>query len=164
MGILEGSICLILRRRLNELVEPYGPAASKNRCNFRFSLRGLLAVTSLVALTTMCTRTILASQPKVLWIIYLLGPWLLLGTALLPHQIRWQQRVMILVPSVVALIMGALWAGASLDPSVSLDQVLLDSYVCWTPQTVFAAVVITFGILIFDNRTQSENLPPHPNE
>ena len=88
----------------------------------------------------------LASTPQALAGIYVFGPLCLIVVAMVPRGLRWQQRIVIITPGAVLLIIVALVVGLSLQ--IDIDKVLLGIYVCWTPQSFFGAVVLTIGMLI----------------
>lgn len=119
---------------------------------FQFSLRGLLGATALVAVIAGLWQASAAARPELLGSILLLGPVVLVVTAMVPRNIPWQQRVAIIIPSTFALIAAAIAIGGTLVRPLEFDQVLLGVFVCWTPQTVVAAIGITTAILWQEHR------------
>ena len=52
------------------------------------------------------------------------------------------------------LMAGGVAIGQSLTPVVEFDKILLGTFLCWTPQSVVAAVVITLVVLWHWRRTR----------
>jgi len=143
-----GLVSLRHRVRLTRLVEELEQAAARPaRRSVQFSMRSLLLATGLAALVAAGARYALAGRAEVLGIIYLVGPWLLVLVAFLPLGMSWQQRVCVLIPSTLLLIAAAVAIGASLKPQVEFDKVLMGIYICWTPQSVLAAIGLTAFLL-----------------
>ncbi|MEL6109559.1 MAG: hypothetical protein AAFU85_26415, partial [Planctomycetota bacterium] len=82
---------------------------------------------------------------EVLASIYLLGPAALIALAFLPRGWQWQQRVALLTPTTIALIVAAIALGQALG--VDFDKVMMGIFICWTPQSVLGAVVLTGWLL-----------------
>lgn len=153
-GIAVGTICgwvtVRFRRRLNELVERLDQVVAVGRQgNLQFSLRGLLALTGLAATAAAGAHYALAGHPAVLGIIYALGPWILVLIAFLPMGLSWQQRVVVLVPAALLLMLAAVGVGLSLKPPLEFDKVLMYIFVCWTPQSVLVAIGLTAGLILY---------------
>lgn len=150
VGIVCGLVTLWFRGPLNELVEQLDQAVTvRQRSNVQFSLRGLLALTGLAALGAAGAHYALAGHPAVLGIIYWLGPWILVLIAFLPMGLSWQGRVVVLVPTALLLMLAAVAVGMSLKPPLEFDKVLMYIFVCWTPQSVLVAVVLTAGLIYY---------------
>jgi hypothetical protein len=144
VGTMGGLIALAQRPRLNRLVEEFDQAvAGRARRSVQFSLRGLLLATGLAALVATATRYALAGRAEVLGAIYVLGPWVLVLIAFLPLGMTWQQRVYILIPAAVLLMVAAMVLGVSLKPKLEFDKVLMGIFICWTPQSALAALGLT---------------------
>ncbi len=146
-----GLIVFRFRDRLTRLVlefeEEVFARETRTRGKIQVSLRGLLVMTGLAAMVAAGTRYALAGRPEVLGCIYLFGPWVLVLIAFLPLDISWQHRVAILVPATVFLMLASVVVGWSLKPSMEFDKTLLGIFVCWTPQTVLAAIILmTIGL------------------
>jgi hypothetical protein len=152
VGCVCGLILIRMRDQLNQLVADFEWQEQSKRTNFQFSMRALLILTSLVALIAALGRYALAGRPEVLGVIYLLGPWILVMIAFLPKRIPWQQRVMILVPTAILMILAAVMIGSSLARFRDFDQVLMGIFVCWTPQSVIVATALTIAILVTHRR------------
>ncbi len=150
VGTVCGLIMFYFRDRLTELAlefEEVTARETQGRGTLRVSLRGVLVMTGLAAMVAAGARYALAGRPEVLGLIYLLGPWALVLIAFLPLEISWQHRVAIIVPATVLLMIGSVLVGWSLQPSREFDRTLLGIFVCWTPQTVLAAIVLmTIGL------------------
>lgn len=149
-----GAVCGLLtqpfRRRLNELVERFEQAViAPQRGTFQFSLRGLLTLCGLASVAAAGAHYALAGNPAVLGIIYALGPWILVLIAFLPVGLDWQQRVAVLVPTALLLMLAAVATGAALKPPLEFDKVLLYIFVCWTPQSVLVALTLTVGLVFY---------------
>lgn len=134
---------------LNRLMKTFDRAMEEyERQNFQFSVRGLFFAMCVVAAGAACVRYFLIARPEVLAGIYILGPWVLVLIALLPQGIPWQQRVVILTPLTLLLIVAAVVIGGRLPRPLLIDEVLLGIFVCWTPQSALAAVAITAVTLV----------------
>lgn len=149
VGLGCGTIAVRQRGRLNRLVDEFEESVTGPPNKFHFTTRDLLVVMTFAAVLAASARLFLNGRPEVLGAIYLLGPWLLVTIALLPRKIAWQQRVLILVPAALLLILAAILSGASLKRPVEFDKVLLGIFVCWTPQSALAALGITFLLVVF---------------
>lgn len=114
---------------------------------FQFSIRGLLGATALAAIIAGLWRSSLTARPELLGGVYFLGPLVLIAVAMLPRNVHWQQRIAIVIPSTLALIAAAIAIGGTLEKRLEFDQVLLGIFVCWTPQSVVAAIALTLIIL-----------------
>jgi hypothetical protein len=106
--------------------------------------------TALAAVTAAGIRYAIAGRAEVLGAIYLLGPWLLILIAFVPLGISWQARIGILVPTAVALMAAAIALGGHLSAPIEFDKVLLGIFICWTPQTVVAAIVLVGSLVLSD--------------
>ena len=148
LALMCGIVTFLCRVRLTRLVAEFEAlAAPPSHGTVQFSLRGLLALVSLAALAAAATRYAMAGCPETLGAIYLLGPWFLVLIAYLPLGLSWQKRVIILVPTTVLLMVASVAIGWSLKPELEFDKTLLGIFVCWTPQTVLAAVVLVAALL-----------------
>ncbi len=151
-GVAVGAVCglatLAFRGRLNELVERLDKAVTVGgHGRLQFSLRGLLAVSGLAALAAAGAHYALAGHPAVLGIIYWLGPWILVLIAFLPMGLSWQERVVVLVPTALLLMLAAVGVGMSLKPPLEFDKVLMYIFICWTPQSVLVAIALSLGLI-----------------
>jgi hypothetical protein len=158
MGAGCGLLALRFRGRLNELVERFEQAAAgRGRQTMQFSLRGLLALCGLAAVAAAGAHYALAGSPVVLGIIYALGPWILVLIAFLPLGLAWQQRVAVLVPAALLLMLAAVAAGAALKPPLEFDKVLLYIFVCWTPHSVLVALGLSAGLVFYDTTVAGQS-------
>ncbi len=161
VAVALGIGALKLRPQLNTLVRQIEQANSSSGSQYRkmrISLGGLFVAMTLAAIGAVGFRYVLAGRPEVVGAIDLIGPWLLIAIAYLPAGLSWQHRVMIVIPSTLALIAAAIGAGARAAPSIPLDKVMLGIFVCWTPQTVFVALLHT-GLLALRLRRRQANAP-----
>lgn len=148
-GVACGLVTLRNRIRLTRMVEEMEQAVARPpRRSVQFSMRALLLATGLAAVVAAGARYAIAGRAEVLGIIYLLGPWLLVIIAFLPLAMSWQQRVYVLIPSALLLMGGAVAIGVSLEPKIEFDKVLMGIFICWTPQSVLAAVGLTTFLIL----------------
>lgn len=148
-GVGCGLVTLRHRVRLNRLVDEFERTTTRQaKRRVQFSMRALLLATGLAAVIAAGARYAMAGRPEVLGIIYLLGPWLLVVIAFLPLGMSWQQRVYVLIPSALLLMAAAVAIGISLDPKIEFDKVLMGIFICWTPQSVLAAVGLTAFLIL----------------
>jgi hypothetical protein len=150
LGAACGWMTLWFRPRLNRLVEAFEQSqATPQRGRLQFTLRGLLTLCSVAAVVAAGAHYALAGNPAVLGMIYGLGPWLLVLIALLPMGLDWQQRVVVLVPTALLMMLAAVATATALDSPVEFDKVLLYIFVCWTPQSVLVALVLSAGLVFY---------------
>ena len=147
-GLICGGLTTLFCRPLNRLVTNLANRQAKQIENFQFSIRGLLWFTCLFALLLAACRQMLTPSPRVLGSIYLLGPWILVSIALLPQRIAVEQRTWILTISAALLIAAAIVVGAALPLAVPFEKVLLGIYICWTPQSAVAALLLVIATLM----------------
>lgn len=144
-----GLATLRFQRPLTRLVEQLEATVTvRQQGPVQLSLKGLLTLCGLVALVAAGTHYALAGHPAVLGLIYSLGPWILVLFALVPLGLSWQQRVFVLVPAAPLLMLVAVIVGNSLKPPLEFDKVLLYIFVCWTPQSVVAALGLTLVLIL----------------
>ena len=140
VGSVFGVIGVLLRHQFNDWVIEF---ESENRnvkpIHNQFSLKSILfwtAVSGLfIALLTRWNGSSLG-----LAAIYLFGPATLIGIAMFPAELHWRTRAVIVSVLSIGLILIAVRSGLKLNMQV--DRVMLGFFVCWTPQTVFAAFAI----------------------
>jgi len=152
-GVITGLITLTQVPWLNRMVadmESKSLAAEQRR--FQFSLRSLQLSTVLAAVIAAMART-LAARPETLAAIYIFGPVFLIVLAMLPRGISWEQRVAILTPAAIALIIVAVAIGVYLG--TEFDKVILGIFVCWVPQCVLVALSLSTGLLFMQYRRYS---------
>ncbi len=113
---------------------------------WQFSIRGVLLMTTMFAGAAALARAALGAGPEMLLAIYLFGPTALILIAMIPRGIAWQYRVILLTPATIVTVGFAIVLGNRL--SIPFDQVTLGIYICWVPQTVFAAICLTVGLAI----------------
>lgn len=149
LGTVIGVLAIWQRPTLNQIMDRFRSESDGRDVRLQFSLRGLLITTVLAALASAAVR---AFTPRVelLAAIYALGPAALIALAYLPRRLSWQQRVAIITPSALILIVVAIALGGVLD--VEFDKVLMGIFICWTPQTAIGAVALTAYLLMKEYR------------
>lgn len=156
-GIVAWSLCGDLNRLVAQIEAARAPGPDELSADrLQFSLRSMLLGTVAAALVCALLRSLFASGAADSWLrgrrevlagIYLLGPWLLVTAALLPRRLSWQHRVGLIIPLTFGLIAFAVGVGSLLGRTV--EDVLLGVFVCWTPQAMLAAIVLTISLLVF---------------
>jgi hypothetical protein len=145
VGVVVGSITAwrsdALNRILAHLQSGHRPFPKRS---VQFSVRGLMVATALVAIAAAAARHY-AARPETLVVIYAFGPALLVGGAMLPRRISWQQRVVLIVPAAAALMAAAVAVGHALG--MEFDKVLMGIFLCWTPQSALGAIALTAWLL-----------------
>jgi hypothetical protein len=124
-------------------------SVGRTRQPIQFSLRGLMVATLVAAVVAMLARQF-AARSETLVAIYALGPMTLVAIAMMPHGLTWQRRIMIIVPAAYALIGTAIAVGFAMG--MEFDKVLMGIFLCWTPQSAIAAVVLTAKIIFSQYR------------
>lgn len=148
VGCVCGWVVFAARDQLNAMVKLVEQSMNREPAKFQFTTRGLLLLTGIAAVLAAVGRYVIAGRPEALAVIYGLGPWILIAIALLPRNIAWQQRVVILVFVTIMMMGGAIFVGRSLERSLEFDRVLMGIFVCWTPQTVIAAAGVSATVLV----------------
>lgn len=120
----------------------------------QFSIQSLMIATTVAAVFAMIASRF-AARKETLVVIYALGPLCLVLIAMLPRRLSWQQRVVILMPCTFALIAVALAVGQAL--SIDFDKVLMGIFLCWTPQSAIAAIVLTITVFVQLSRSRSKS-------
>lgn len=113
----------------------------------QISLRSLLLATTLVAILAAAARYALAGQRFVLALFYLFGPWILVTVPFLPSGLDWKRRVYLVIPVTLLLMAAGIAIGQSFPRPLDFDKVLLGTFICWTPQSVVAAIIIMTVLL-----------------
>ena len=149
LGIAIGLVAIWHKATLNAIMDRFRRQGPKQRVRLQFSLRGLLITTVLAALAAALARTF-TPRYHYLAAIYALGPAVLVAIAFLPRGLRWQQRVAILVPATVMLVVVAIVLGHALE--IEVDKVMMGIFICWTPQSALAAIAITIWLLTKEYR------------
>lgn len=137
-------------RRLTSIAERIQARMAKSpseRRPFQFSLRTLLVATFAIAVAVTWARR-WGGDPRALAGIYWLGPAFLVGLAMAPRGLTWENRVSIVTPCTLILVLVAILLGFRLG--VPLERVMLGIAVCWIPQCVLAALVLSIGGLWFN--------------
>ncbi len=146
-GSFLGSIAIAridwLNRLLDDMIASESKSASRG---FQFSLRGMLLMTTVAAVIAGSARASIVARPELLAGIYLLGPLFLILVAMIPQGMSWEHRVVLLVPSTLLLIWFTSLLGSRLG--IRFDRVMMGIFICWVPQTVGAAFLLTLGLAI----------------
>ena len=129
-----------LNRFLTVMIDREENAGS---AKLQFSIRGMLLITTVAAVVATLVRQSLGARPELLFVVYLLGPTFLILLAMIPRQLSWQSRVVLLIPSTILLIGYAVYVGKVLG--LEFDRTMLRVCVFWIPQTVLAAM----GLMIY---------------
>ena len=154
VGLLVAAATGLITVRLSEPIEAMLPDEQTNDSKgfqLTFSVRGLLIVTTLIAIAIGLTQS-LGNSPWLLGAIYFAGPLTLILIAMGPVGIPWEQRSVILVLTAICMLAGAILVGGRLG--MLFDQVLLGVFICWVPQSAFAALLI-FGVALWKHRLPS---------
>lgn len=145
LGLVIAGIMIRWRDTFNQWIHDFEQKQTpESSTSFQFSVRSLLLTTTVVA-AFMAVLTTWKGTPEALLAIYFAGPAALVGIAMIPQNIHWHHRIVILTLTAVAMIAIAVWSGLILG--VSLDRVLLGIFVSWTPQSAFGAFLLTGAIL-----------------
>ena len=156
-GLVFGCVGVWGREHFNQWVEEFErEQADSQRLRFQFSTKTLLVLTTVVALAIAAISSYRQSRVTLL-AVYLIGPAALIGLAMLPDRIRWYWRALLLVIVAKGLIGIAISTGFALG--MPLDKVMFGIFVCWVPQSVFAAFGITVGLVVaaFRSRPKSDS-------
>jgi uncharacterized membrane protein len=145
-GIVFGMIGVLLRDRFNQHLRKFEQQeANAKQLNLQFSTQTLLVITTVVAIAVAALSTWRESRIT-LAAIYLLAPAMLIALAMLPDSIRWYWRALLLVIVAKATIGIAIASGISLG--IPFEKVMFGIFVCWVPQSVFAAFLITLWLIV----------------
>ena len=117
--------------------------------SFQFSIKSMLVATFVVALFLAAAMNV-SADPKVLSVIFFAGPWVMVGLSMLPPNIKWQHRVVMMTVMAVVMIGVAIAVGGQLGRL--FDEVLLGVFICWTPQSV-VGIVLLVGYLMLSSRS-----------
>ena len=152
-GAVLGIVFASFSPRLNRFVDFMIEAEGKNAkpISWQFSTGGLLIFTTVVAALFALARAAIGATPQLLGAIYLLGPVSLVLLSMVPRGLSWQHRVVLLAPSTLMLIGFAMLVGVR--QSLPFEHVMMGIFVCWVPQTVFAAAVIMIWMAFQWGRT-----------
>ncbi|QDT13111.1 hypothetical protein [Stieleria marina] len=152
VGILAGGVVACCTRRLNSLLSIYlNESQPTQKRPFQFSLWGMMIATTLVAVIAMLA-TRFAAHRETLIAIYVLGPLVLVAIAMIPGRLSWQTRVWVIIPTTLGLIAAAI--GVGLNLRIDFDRVLLAIFLCWTPQSAIAALLLTAWLIWSAARSQ----------
>lgn len=165
IGSAIGILCVRHRRFLSAAIgeldqddplgegHPDGAALSRAKSEpIQFSLGGLMIATAIAAVFAMVASK-WAAHPAALIVIYGLGPLILVALAMLPRRLSWQRRVALLIPTALSLIAVAMGIGQALG--LDFDRVLMGIFLCWTPQSALAAIVLASTLFYQARQEQS---------
>lgn len=127
--------------------------AQRNRTeskSFQFSIKSMLIATSVLALFLAAAMNV-RPDPKVLAVIFFAGPWLMVGLSMLPPNIKWQHRVVMMTVMAIVMMGVAIIVGGQLGKL--FDEALLGVFICWTPQAVIG-IVLLVGYLMFSSKSK----------
>lgn len=146
LGTFFGLIGILLRHQFNEWVAEFEEQNQQAQSlSAQFSIKSAMFCT-LVAALLVALITRWNGSSFGLGAIYLLGPSTLIGIAMFPDQLHWKVRATIVAVLSLALI--GIAARSGLQLNMDIDRVMLGFFVCWTPQTVFAAFIIVVAFVI----------------
>ena len=145
-GILFGLIGVWYRDSFNQRIGEFEQQeANAKQLSFQFSTQTLLVITTVVAVAIAALSAWRESRIT-LAAIYLLGPAAIIAIAMLPNNIRWVWRAVLLIISAVATIGVGIASGLALG--IPFDKVMFGIFVCWVPQSVFAALLHTIWLIV----------------
>ncbi len=116
--------------------------------SFQFSIKSMLIATSVIALFLAAAMNV-SADPIVLAVIFFAGPWVMVGLSMLPPNIKWQHRVVMMTVMAIVMIGVAIVVGGQLGRL--FDEVLLGIFICWTPQSV-VGIVLLLGYLMLNSK------------
>jgi hypothetical protein len=125
--------------------------AERNRgenVSFQFSIKSMFIATSVIAVFLAALMNVTA-DPKVLAVIFFAGPWVMVGLSMLPPNVKWQHRVVMMTVMAVVMIVVAIVIGGQLGKV--FDESLLGIFICWTPQAV-VGIILLVSHLIFSSK------------
>ncbi|MGB7345814.1 MAG: hypothetical protein WBD20_16480 [Pirellulaceae bacterium] len=158
IGTVVGVVIASQTRKLNKLFSFTEFESCENQPHrIQFSLIGLMVATGIVAVVAMLA-TQFAARRETLLAIYLFGPLVLVALAMLPRKLTWQTRVWLIIPTTLSLIAAAIGVGMNLR--IEFDRVLLAIFLCWTPQSALAALLLTAWLTWSISSKQTEELVP----
>lgn len=136
-GLVSVNSVKFLNQFLSAMAESEKPMEA---AKLQFSLKEMLAVTVVAAVVATLVRQSFGPRPELLLAVYFLGPAFLIVLAMIPRNLNWQSRIVLLVPSTILLIYYAIHIGGKLG--LELDRIMLGVCIVWVPQSVIAAVAL----------------------
>ena len=149
IGSAIGMLAVLNKARLNQISRRFQAQSNKQHLKMQFSMRGLM-ICAVLAATASAIARVFTPRVEILAAIYALGPLALVLISFLPRNLRWQQRVAMITPLTFMLIAVAITLANAIG--VEFDKVLMGIFICWTPQTAFAAIALTGLLLYRENR------------
>ena len=145
-GITFGILGVWYRDSFNQRISEFEhQEANAKRPSLQFSTKTLMVMTAVVAVAVAMLSTWHESRITLV-VIYLLGPAAIIAIAMLPNNIRWFWRAVLLVIAAVATIGTGITSGMTLG--IPFEKVMFGVFVCWVPQSVFAALVHTIWLIV----------------
>lgn len=146
IAIVGGFIAVSLAPKLTRIIDEFEANSKPSRpLKMTFSVRGLFAITTTIAVMLGLTQ-LLGVSPWLLGAIYFVGPLLLILIAMAPVGLHWEQRVVVLIGFAIVMLVGSVMVGTKMG--MEFDRVLFGVFICWVPQSVFAAAVVLAGSVI----------------
>lgn len=149
LGAFFGLLAVSNRQHLNQMTSRFQANGNADQFRIQFSIRGLMICAAFAAFGSAVARTF-APRVEILAAIYAFGPVALVTIAFLPRRLRWQQRVAIITPMTFVLIAVAITLANALG--IEFDKVLMGIFICWTPQTAFAAIGLSAFLLVREHQ------------
>jgi hypothetical protein len=148
-GSAIGILLVLYRGTFNRWIEEFENDEDFSKLNqplkIQFSLKGMLIAITAISVIAAIINT-WGACPEVLAAIYFLGPLALVALAMTPGGIKWEHRVVILLILAVAMLVAVVVAGIQMG--MDIDRVLFGIFLCWTPQSALAALVLTCGLVV----------------
>jgi hypothetical protein len=139
ISVAGGFIALAIAPVFNRIIEEFEASEKPDRpLRLTFSVRGLFVATTIAAVFMGVTR-MLGVSPWLLGAIYFAGPLVLILIAMAPVGLHWEQRIVILVAFAIFMLVGSVMVGTKMG--MEFDRVLFGVFICWVPQSVFAAAI-----------------------
>ena len=139
IAVVGGFVALAVAPTFTRIIEEFEASEKPDRpLRLTFSVRGLFVVTTIAAVFLGVTR-MLGVSPWLLGAIYFAGPLVLILIAMAPVGLHWEQRIVIVIAFAIFMLVGSVMAGTKMG--MEFDRVLFGVFICWVPQSVFAAAL-----------------------
>lgn len=139
VAIFGGFVALTLAPIFTRIIKEFeSNEAPRRPLRLTFSVRGLFVATTIAAVMLGVTR-MLGVSPWLLGTIYFAGPLVLILIAMAPVGLHWEQRIVIVIAFAILMLVGSVMVGTKLN--MEFDRVLFGVFICWVPQSVFAAAL-----------------------
>lgn len=141
VAIIAGLVSVASAKFLNQFLLAMAENEKQEQAaKLQFSLKGMLIVTVIAGVVATLIRQSFGPRPELLLAVYFLGPTFLIVLAMIPRNLNWQSRIVLLIPSTILMIYYAIHIGGKLG--LELDRIMLGICIVWVPQTVIAAVAL----------------------